>query len=350
MKFIDSTNFERLLKGISRERELYIPVKSDETGKNHLHHVVEFPLPENMNMGGYRTVEPLKGIAQRLRYPVAEYPSEQKDNMPRLDEECVVAGARACDLYAMGLIDRVEIEGEYTDPFYRIRRENMLTIGADCTDCGESCFCNLLGYNPWPGEGFDLSVSRVSGGYLIEAGSERGEKILEEHRELLAEPREAQTKSRESTRAEVLDKLKKINLDYPGGEDVTGMIRGKLTNEVWDEVAEKCVECGACTNICPTCYCFLLYDQKTGGEHFQRVLSWDSCQLTGYARMAGMLNPRPRLTDRVIHRYYHKYDYLPESHGEIFCTGCGRCIDTCSATIDMREAFRTVKEKAVKHG
>ena len=61
--------------------------------------------------------------------------------------------------------------------------------------------------------------------------------------------------------------------------------------------------------------------------------------------MAGMLNPRPRLTDRVKHRYYHKYDYLVQSHGEVFCSGCGRCIDTCSAGIDMRESLRIVKEK-----
>lgn len=350
MQFIDSTNFERLLKELSRDRELYVPGKSEETGKNHLQCVTEFPLPENMNMGGYRTVEPLKGIAQRLRYPVAEYPSPEKDQMPDLDRECVIAGARACDIYALELLDRIEIEGEYVDPFYKIRREKMLIVGADCTDCGESCFCNLLGNNPWPEHGFDLSVSRVSGGFLIESGSDRGEKILQEHQELMAEPREAQIKTRDDKRADVLDKLRENNRDFPRAEEVPEIIRGSLTDDIWDGIAKKCVECGACTNICPTCYCFLLYDQKLDGEHFQRVLSWDSCQLTGYARMAGMLNPRPRLTDRVIHRYYHKYDYLLESHGDIFCTGCGRCIDTCSAGIDMREAFREVKDKFVKQG
>jgi sulfhydrogenase subunit beta (sulfur reductase) len=350
MHFIDSTNFERLLKELSRERELYVPVQSEETGKNHLWCVEEFPLPEGMNMGGYRTVEPLKGIAQRLRCPVAEYPSPERDQMPELQGECVIAGARACDIYAFELVDRVQTEGEYIDPFYKVRREKMLIVGADCTDCGESCFCNLLGNNPWPERGFDLSVSRVSGGFLIEAGSDRGEKILQEQQKLLAEPREAQIKSRESNRQEMLEKLSMSNRDFPEAEEVPEIIRGALTDDIWDEIAKDCVECGACTNICPTCYCFLLYDQKLDGEHFQRVLSWDSCQLTGYARMAGMLNARPRLTDRVMHRYYHKYDYLLESHGDIFCTGCGRCIDACSAGIDMREAFREVKDKFIKQG
>jgi sulfhydrogenase subunit beta (sulfur reductase) len=124
------------------------------------------------------------------------------------------------------------------------------------------------------------------------------------------------------------------------------IVREALSDAIWDDISARCVECGACTNICPTCYCFLLFDQKAGGSHFQRMFSWDSCQVTGYARMAAMANPRARLTDRVKHRYYHKYDYLPLSHGAVYCTGCGRCIDSCSASIDMRDALRKLKEKS----
>jgi sulfhydrogenase subunit beta (sulfur reductase) len=352
MQFIDSTNFERFLKKLSAGGELFVPVRNADTGKLALERIELFPLPDALALDGYRTVEPLKALAQQLRYPVAEYPSTGGDEMP--DEASfatiVMAGARGCDLAAFALIDKVQIEGEFTDPFYKIRRDKMIVIGADCTECGDSCFCTLLGAKPWPEKGYDLTVSKIQGGYLIDAGSDRGEKLMKESKELFSEAREPQVKMRDETRAKVLRDLDEKNKAFPRADGMVEPVRESLQDEIWDEISARCVECGACTNICPTCYCFLLYDQKTDGSHFQRMFAWDTCQVTGYARMAGMLNPRPRLTDRVKHRYFHKYDYLPRSHGAIYCTGCGRCIDTCSASIDMRDAFRRIKEKSAGKG
>jgi sulfhydrogenase subunit beta (sulfur reductase) len=349
MYFIDSTNFERFLKKLSAEGDLFVPVRNTDTGKLRFERVEIFPLPENLGMDGYRTIEPLKGFAQLLRFPVAEYPSTDGDEMP--DEKSypsvVIVGARGCDLAAFALVDKVETEGEFSDPFYKIRRERMLLVGADCGECGKSCFCNLLGAKPWPERGYDITTAKIQGGYLVEAGSARGERLITENKDLFAEARDQQIKMRDEKRGEVQRRLEEQNREYPKADaTLTEIIRAAIQDEIWDHIAARCVECGACTNICPTCYCFLLYDQPLGGGHFQRIFSWDSCQVTGYARMAGMLNPRPRLTDRVKHRYYHKYDYLPLSHGAVFCTGCGRCIDTCSASIDMRESLREVKEKA----
>lgn len=350
MRFIDSTNFERLLKKLSSEGELFVPVRDEESGKLHLERAESFPLPEGTAFDGYRTVETLKGFAQLLRSKVAEYPSDEGDELETEERfpTFVVVGAKACDLYAMDLVDKVQIEGEFTDPFYKIRREKMIVISADCSECSRSCFCNLLGNRPFPEKGYDLNISKIGGGCLVEAGSPRGEKIIEENSDLFTEPREGQAKARDEIRAKVIEELEKNNKDFPEASSITEPLREMLTDAIWTTEAARCVECGACTNICPTCYCFLLYDRKEGGEHFSRISSWDSCQVTGYARMAGMGTPRPRLSDRVKHRFYHKYDYLVLSHGAIFCTGCGRCIDACSAGIDMRDVFRKVKMKAAK--
>lgn len=347
MYYVDATNFERFLKKLSAEGELFVPVRNPETNKLRLERVENFPLPEGTSFDGYRTVEPLKALVQLLRVPVASYPSPDGGEMPEGGgvPSLVVVGARGCDLLALGLVDKVQLEGDFVDAFYKIRRDKMLIIGADCTECGKTCFCNLLGNKPWPERGFDISVAKVSGGYLVETGSERGEKLVKENKDLFVEPRDQHVKAREETRAKVARELEAKNAEYPQADGLPEVIREALSDEIWDDIAARCIECGACTNICPTCYCFLLYDQKADGGHFQRVSAWDSCQVTGYARMAGMLNPRARMTDRVKHRYYHKYDYLVLSHGAIYCTGCGRCIDTCSASIDMRDALRRVAEK-----
>lgn len=348
MKFIDSTNFVKLIKKLTAEGELYYPFHDEESGMFHLRRASGFPLEEDFELGGFRAVEPMKGVAQHARVTVAEYPSDDPNEVTNEDNiiPSVVLGAKGCDINAMRQVDMVQVEGEFTDPLYKIRRDKMFVVAADCDDCKDTCFCSLLGNNPWPEEGYDLAVSKISGGYLIEAGSERGEKVLADNDKLTSEAREGQVKARDEKRQKVLASLRENNSQFP--DDLTGMpekLRDAITDELWDELARNCVECGACTNICPTCYCFLLYDRKTDGEHFRRLSNWDSCQLSGYARMAGMLNPRASLTDRVKHRFYHKYDYLVLSHGEIFCTGCGRCIDACSASIDIREVLGKIGEK-----
>ena len=347
MKFIDSTNFVKLIKKLTAEGELFFPYRDEENGQFHLKKASGFPLEEEFELGGYRAVEPSKGVAQHARVTVAEYPSDNPDEMTNSDNiiPSVVLGAKGCDVTAMFLLDSVQIEGEFTAPLYKIRRDKMFVVAADCDECKETCFCNLLGNNPWPEGGYDLAVSKISGGYLLEAGSERGEKVLAENEKLTSEARKQQVEARDKKRQKVLADLKKNNSQFPDLNGMPEKLREVIGDEIWKELARDCVECGACTNICPTCYCFLLYDRKTDGEHFRRISNWDSCQLTGYARMAGMLNPRASLADRVKHRFYHKYDYLVLSHDNIFCTGCGRCIDACSASIDIREVLGKIDEK-----
>ena len=207
--------------------ELFVPVKEEDTGKLHIERVETFPLPEGMSVEGYRTVETLKGFAQLLRATVAEYPSEELDELETGETapSYIVVGARACDVAAMELVDKVQVEGEFEDPFYRIRREKMFTIAADCTDCGDSCFCTLVGRKPWPEKGYDLAISKVDAGYLVETGTERGERVVSENGDLFTAIRDGQEKFRDDARMKVVAKLKENNKDFPDATKMAEPLR-----------------------------------------------------------------------------------------------------------------------------
>jgi len=107
-------------------------------------------------------------------------------------------------------------------------------------------------------------------------------------------------------------------------------------------IGDECVECGACTHVCPTCRCFLLVDQKSG-DRMERVLVWDVCYYPGYWRMAGNLSPKPRLLDRFRNGFSCKFDYFVQNYETVACTGCGRCIQACMGKIDIRQCLSELR-------
>jgi len=111
----------------------------------------------------------------------------------------------------------------------------------------------------------------------------------------------------------------------------------------WGQESRQCVGCGACTNICPTCYCLIL-NEEGGSDRFVKVRSYDSCQWQGYARVAGGASPRPRMRQRFRNRYLCKFLYMPSNFQTLGCTGCGRCTEACPGQIDFRAVVRDVLE------
>ena len=117
----------------------------------------------------------------------------------------------------------------------------------------------------------------------------------------------------------------------------------------WRKESAECVGCGACTHICPTCYCLILNDESNSGQ-FIKVRSYDSCQWQGYARVAGGATPRPKMTDRFRNRYLCKFIYMQGDFGRLGCTGCGRCTDACPAGIDFRSAVKNLLDRPAAGG
>lgn len=295
------------------------------------------PIPWNE----MRLAESLKPLWFQPGKILSRWTAEGPEPGPRPRPRAVL-GAKACDLRALAIIDKVFRDHEHPEPAWCQAREQNLIIAGDCTTAGDSCFCTMLDGAPHPENEFDLNLSPVAGGYLIEVGSPKGEALLEAHRELCRPASAEETAERAKRRADMEAAVRKQNEPYAVHDDFEVTVDKQGKSRLWDALAATCVQCSACNMVCPTCHCFVLLDAKTDGGS-ARVSCWDSCFEAGYARMAGGGTPRLQLVERFKNHYYHKFVSFPRNWGVTACSGCGRCIDACMGRIDKRECLHRLE-------
>jgi sulfhydrogenase subunit beta (sulfur reductase) len=334
MYFLPAANLHTLLTRLEKKYTVYLPEK-----KNDRRYYTTFKgTTDGYTIAEVRACEPLKSFFFKARQKVAAgfSPAASADASKPL---CIV-GAKACDLKGFKIEDYVFITPEYTDPFYKRAREENLIVSADCSCAIDTCFCLALGVKPYPEDNFDVNLSQTADGFVLESGSKKGELLLEQNRDLIAECTAEQKKQMREQRNHVQNEVQK-NIkkhDIPHETRVKDRVKKNYKYTFWNPQAETCVECGACNVICPTCHCFLLYDQADKRE-MERLRVWDSCMLKKFARVAGGANPRPELWMRLRNRFEKKFDFFPQVLGLAACTGCGRCISACPAKIDIRKVL-----------
>jgi formate hydrogenlyase subunit 6/NADH:ubiquinone oxidoreductase subunit I len=338
---LQTSQLRNFLDRISSHYDVYIPVKK----RNQRFFKKYASSVEEALIGEVRTFEPLKAFFSRAREQVAE--GFQAEPPVASGKPLAIVGVKACDLKGFKIQDFVFKDNGVQDPFYVRNREENLIISADCTCVIATCFCRALGVEPYPQDNFDLNFSPVEDGFVVKSGSAKGEALLHQHASLFRKATVAQLQARDAQRArvtqEVEENLKKF--EVPRQDRFRGIIEKNWSASLWEEEAKTCVECGACNQICPTCHCFLLYDQKDG-ERTARLRVWDSCLLKDYARVAGGANPRKRLWMRLRNRFDKKFDFFPKVAQVYACTGCGRCISACPAKIDIRRVLRRLVQSA----
>ncbi len=246
-------------------------------------------------------------------------------------EKKVVFGVRACDMRAFQRLDKTFEQ----DIFFRTRRDNTLLIPFSCTKPCNSGFCKDLG-GPTLKEGFHIQFTDLGEYYLVEVGSEKGQKLVEKYSYLFEKGTDEDVKKKEEIIKRVLDELPDIKVK--GVEKLLDW-----DDPIIEEFANKCISCGACNYACPSCFCYNVADINYNGET-HRVRDWDSCLLPGFTRLAGGENPRKEATARMRQRLFHKFKYHYEIYGEYHCTGCGRCYDVCPVNIDLRDFLNRVWE------
>ena len=321
--------FQEFLNHISEEFNILIPCRTKQDGDLSL---APYNPDNEWVIDAYRPTDPLKIFF----YP----PREQVYPLPATGyKKRLFFGVKNCDLHALTILDRALLEDDnFTDLNYKKWREATYIIGADCTEITSACHCNLIGLHPYPDVNYDLNMSRIQAGYYLEAKTPKGEEIitLMKHYIPLEEASGAVPEEVAQNRARIKESLVKQNRKY-FSYTLDREITNNLGANLWLNFAKTCVECGGCSYICPTCYCILIKDMTEKPREFRKMKTWDSCQHTGYAKVAGGGSPRPNLWQRFRHRYLCKFSAMVENFSKTGCTGCGRCIAACPAAIDIRD-------------
>lgn len=243
----------------------------------------------------------------------------------------VLFGLHPCDLAALQLLDRVMAGGgEYDDPDYQQKREQTRVVVFNCNTPGEHCFCTSFGSGPEAQHGYDLAMTDLGDRFMLEAGTAAGLELLENFTFTVAGPADQWEKAARMRAAKAAIKRR-----IPT-ERLPRLLNQNFDHPVWQRLKDECLTCGACTVVCPTCYCFNVWDKinldLTTGE---RKMVWDSCQLVDFGEVAMGHNFRRDRTARVKQRVYHKLAYFSEQYGQFGCVGCGRCTDACIKGIDL---------------
>jgi len=340
-QYISKDNLFKLLEALKADYEVYVPVRK---GEQRFYKKYTHPA-KDIEIGEVRPFEPVKAFFSRAREIVAE---DFKSDLPKSDvKPFAIIGVKACDLKGFKVQDHVFKNHDYQDPFYIKRREENLIISADCTCAIDTCFCLALGIKPHPKEDFDINLSKVEDGFVVEDGSKKGRELIAKHSSLFEKAKEKGVSAREDSRKTVIEEVERNIKEskVPRQDAYKGIIEKAHASEIWVDEAKECVECGACNMICPTCHCFLLYDQKDE-KKMARLRIWDSCMIKDFARVAGGANPRPQLWMRLRNRFEKKFDFFPKVADIYACTGCGRCISACPAKIDIRKVLKRLVENA----
>ena len=252
-------------------------------------------------------------------------------------------GVRPCDLRAITIQDRVLAGGRYPDQGYRERRTGAFLVAAECTEPGATCFCVSMGGGPAADSGFDLALTEVLDGaghrFLVRSGSEAGQEILAD---LPHRPADAAT--RDAARVAVDEARDRMGRAMPP-VDLRTLMGESLEADRWDDVAARCLTCGNCTMVCPTCFCTTTEEiTDLTGDHAERWQRWDSCFDVDFSHLHG--GP-VRASSRSRYRQWltHKLSTWYVQFGSSGCVGCGRCVTWCPVGIDITEEARALHDE-----
>ncbi len=263
-------------------------------------------------------------------------PGEMKEP-PFSDRKRIVFGIRPCDAKSLTVFDCVFKGKDYPDPYYIDKRDNTIVIAVGCNEPSTTCFCSDTGAGPFSTDGADLLLVDLDGSYLVRVVTEKGESFVNENT-AFAEAVQQQAETRDA----IVDKATKAVHAQVNPDKVKKKLDDGFDSNVWDIIHEKCIGCGTCTYLCPTCHCFDIVDETTGTTG-ERLRIWDSCMYPFFTLHASGGNPRKTGKERMRQRVMHKFKYFVDNNEMVACTGCGRCVKYCPVNLDIREILKQIE-------
>lgn len=341
-KIIQKEDLSNFVKSLRESYEVFAPVKENGfysfkalNGEQNID--LNFPntrlspksllLPQSERMFEF-TLDEEKSDAHVVKESPKEYPAT------------VIFGLRPCDAKALRIMNVNFDNPEFKDPWWVKRLESMTLIGLGCNEPLSTCFCTSVGSGPFNEEDLDVLLFDFGDRFLARALTDKGEKILEKGG-ATTDADDDITKKAQILKEEAENKISsRVPTDKLKEKEVNDLFNAPF----WDDVAFACINCGTCTFVCPTCWCFDIQDEvtKTQGD---RIRNWDSCMFPLFTLHASGHNPRSEKVQRVRQRFMHKLKYYVDKYNNgVACVGCGRCVKYCPVNIDIREVFKRMNE------
>lgn len=324
------------LNKISEQRNLLAPVNekngtffkkvssADEVATeygNSLMPPKDFYFPQSEKVFKYDTSEPSLGIQPEAGI-----------------DKTVIFGARPCDVHSIILLDKV-FDAEYKDDLYMDKRDKITLVALSCNSARKTCFCTAFDISPGQADGADLLLTDIGDQYLVEVLTEKGAQLIQLSPELFGDDDGSGQAAKEKAIAPAIEGQMKVELD-----GVKEKMDTLFEHDIWLNQSLRCIGCGTCTFVCPTCHCFDIVDFNNQSSKGYRYRCADSCQFANFTRAAGGHQPRPSKMERVRQRFMHKLRYFKDRYDEFGCVGCGRCLEKCPVNLDIAQIIKKVKE------
>lgn len=261
----------------------------------------------------------------------------EEEQSPQL----ALIGVRACDLHAIQILDRVLMHGVPSDPIYSELRRKAFILAVNCEQAGETCFCLSMGTGPEMHSGYDLALTEVIDEarhyFVVDVGSSKGASVIAN-----VPHRTAQDDEIEVADCKVAKVAREMGRTL-NTEGLKELIFRNLESPRWEEIAKRCLACGNCTMVCPTCFCTTVQDvtDLTGGQA-ERWRKADSCFTSEFSHIVGGAI-RASVMSRYRQWLTHKMASWVDQFGTYGCVGCGRCITWCPVGIDITEEVKALR-------
>jgi ferredoxin len=331
---IDKNKWDQGIEALKGSYNLFSPVKQKDDFE-----FKKLEKDEKPDLTGSNTRLSAKGLIYPQSQAMFTYTLDENDEnhhilKPVEKENALraVIGIRPCDADAFLLVKRNFDTPEYKDPYWIEAYEKTTFAGIACNKPCSTCFCTSAGSGPFCEGGLDVLISEKEGGFLLKPVTEKGEALVKAagwDKGFDADEKEI-TALKEKAEAKIVSSVKTDNLKNKASMDI-------YNAPFWEDVSFACINCGTCTFVCPTCWCFDIQDE-THGTKGARIRNWDSCMFPLFTLHGSGHNPRGEKIHRVRQRFMHKLKYYVDKYGDgIQCVGCGRCVRSCPVNIDIRK-------------